>query len=209
MNPVWLVAATLAAGWTIRAQECRTATREVTVYTLSGKTMIPADVFARAKYMAGKVLAGGGVTVKWAKGKRPADQTESFCGERLTIAFDARAAPGYSSTAMAYTRLNAGWSTEIHLFHDRMALFPDRARMPEFMGHVLAHEIVHVLQGVYRHSTDGLMKARWTDRDCSEMVRRPLPLAAEDVELIHARFRNRTLPGVAGAGPTRNEEKLK
>ena len=87
--------------------------------------------------------------------------------------------------------MNGGGFTDIHVFYDRMLLFPDRQRMPEFLGHVLAHEIVHYLQGVARHSPEGLMKARWSDGDCAMMVARPLQLTAEDVELIRAHFQAR------------------
>ena len=167
----------------------------LTVYTVAEG--VPSDVLGRARYMAGKVLAGADVTVKWAKGERPRDAQQAFCGERLTIAFDAKAAPRVTPPqAMAFTRMNAGSSTEIHIFYDRVSRFPDRARMPEFLGHVLAHEIAHVLEGVSRHSSDGVMKARWGERDCAELVRKPLPFAAEDLELIRSHFRR----GLLGRG---------
>jgi hypothetical protein len=85
-------------------------------------------------------------------------------------------------------RINAGWTTEIEVFYDRVARFPDRQRMPEFLGHVLAHEFVHILEGVARHSDSGLMKARWDDDDCAQMARKPLPIGAEDVAMLRARF---------------------
>jgi hypothetical protein len=192
MKSSWLFAAALAVGTGARAQECRPDVRQLTVYTLEGKTLVPNEVRARAKDMATKVLAGAGVTVEWVKGERPRDPQQTYCGERLTIVFDAKAGAGFAAQAMAYTTLNAGWSTEIHIFYDRVSAFPDRTRMAEFLGHVLAHEIAHVLQGSVRHSNEGVMKARWSDRDCAELVRKPLPFTAEDVELIRSRFNTRT-----------------
>ena len=192
MRPSWLLVAALAAGTGAQAQECRPDVQQLTVYPLSGKTLVPNDVMARAKYMATKVLAGAGVTVEWEKGERPRDPQRTFCGDRLTIAFDAKAGAGFAAQAVAYTSLNAGWSTEIHIFYDRVSAFPDRPRMAEFLGHVLAHEIAHVLQGVVRHSSEGVMKARWNDRDCGELARKPLPFAVEDVELIRSHFRTGT-----------------
>lgn len=192
MKRTWLFAMALAAGIGVRAQECRPGVQLLTVYTGSGGTIVPNEVLGRARYITAKVLMGADVTVQWAKGERPRDGQRAFCGERLTIAFDAVAPEGFAAQAMAYTKLNAGWSTEIHIFYDRVSMFPDRARMPEFLGHVLAHEIVHQLQGVSRHSSDGVMKARWTGQDCSELVRKPLPFAAEDVDLIRSHFRART-----------------
>jgi hypothetical protein len=192
MKRTWLLLAALAAGTGAQAQECRPDVQQLTVYTLSGKTLVPNEVMARARYMATKVLAGAGVAVEWVKGERPQDPQRKYCGDLLTIAFDVKVPAGYAAQAMAYTNLNAGWSTEIHIFYDRVSAFPDRLRMAEFLGHVLAHEIAHVLQGVARHSSEGVMKARWSDRDCAELVRRPLPFAAEDVELIRSHFRTRT-----------------
>jgi predicted metalloendopeptidase len=55
----------------------------------------------------------------------------------------------------------------------------------EVLGHVIAHEIGHVLEGVARHSTDGLMKPHWTLQDYWRMKNRHLFFAAEDVELMH------------------------
>jgi Tol biopolymer transport system component len=182
------LAAMAIAAIGVSAEECRPGVQSVTVYTLADS--VPYAVLWRAQYMAGRVLAGAKVTVKWQKGERSWDGQQEFCGEHLTIAFDAKATPGYAAQAMAYTRMNPGSWTEIHIFYDRVSQFPDRARMPEFLGHVLAHEIAHVLEGVVRHSSDGVMKARWTDRDCSELVRKPLPFAAEDVDLIRSRFRH-------------------
>ena len=37
------------------------------------------------------------------------------------------------------------------------------------LGHVLAHEIGHVLQGVARHSATGVMKGRWSLHETSHM----------------------------------------
>jgi hypothetical protein len=42
------------------------------------------------------------------------------------------------------------------------------------MGHVMAHEIGHSLQGTTQNSESGIMKARWTGQDFTEMARRPL-----------------------------------
>ena len=39
------------------------------------------------------------------------------------------------------------------------------------LGHVLAHEIGHVLQAIERHSETGLMKERWSMREISDMWR--------------------------------------
>ena len=53
------------------------------------------------------------------------------------------------------------------------------------LAYVLAHEIVHILEGKGRHSTTGIMKAQWTPEDYSDIASGKLNFASEDVELVH------------------------
>jgi hypothetical protein len=53
------------------------------------------------------------------------------------------------------------------------------------LGHVMAHEIAHVLQGINRHSESGILKANWSVTDCARMVSIPLMFTREDEILIH------------------------
>jgi hypothetical protein len=55
-------------------------------------------------------------------------------------------------------------------------------RVPALLAHVLAHEIAHQLEGIGRHSAEGVMKALWDERDFLEMSDKPLPFAPEDLE---------------------------
>jgi hypothetical protein len=59
-----------------------------------------------------------------------------------------------------------------------------RATAGVVLGHVLVHEITHILQGIDRHSETGVMKARWTAQDYSKMTWEPLPFTPEDIDLI-------------------------
>ena len=64
--------------------------------------------------------------------------------------------------AMAFTNVSGRADADVHVFYNRVAGFEDRVHMPEFLGNVLAHELAHALQGVARHSLEGLMKAVWS-----------------------------------------------
>ena len=52
------------------------------------------------------------------------------------------------------------------------------------LGHVLAHEIGHVVEGSFRHSETGLMKADWSAKDVMNMSTRRLRFTPFDIELI-------------------------
>jgi hypothetical protein len=70
------------------------------------------------------------------------------------------------------------------LFYDRVLTAASPAVTPYLLGHVLAHEIVHMLQGIEQHSASGLMKVRWDNRDYADMQRGGLKLTTDDIELI-------------------------
>ena len=191
MKNTWMVAMAVAAGLSANAQECRPGVRMLTVYTVNDGGAVSNGVMSRARNTATKLLAGAGVTLEWADGERPNDPEEGFCGERLMVAFDAKAPERFAGQAMAYANVSAGSGTAIHMFMNRIANFEDRSHMPEFLGGLLAHEIAHMLQGVARHSRTGVMKAPWTERDLEALVKGALPFAPEDVTLIQARFGGR------------------
>jgi hypothetical protein len=85
--------------------------------------------------------------------------------------------------ALAYALPYEG--TNIRVFYDRILRMHGRAAAPRVMAHAMVHEITHIVQGIARHSVDGVMKARWTEADLRDMQRRPLAFASEDVDLIY------------------------
>ena len=79
--------------------------------------------------------------------------------------------------------------------------------VPALLGHVLAHEITHVLQGINRHSDGGVMKAEWDAADFEQMRSRTLPFTETDVILIErgliARDAANSSRNNFGGGPNR------
>ena len=71
----------------------------------------------------------------------------------------------------------------IVIFFDRIETMQDAWTV---LGHVMAHEITHVLQGVSRHSDNGLMKPHWSRDDLARMRHKPLPFAQEDLILLYS-----------------------
>src|SRR5271157_2860370 len=99
---------------------------------------------------------------------------------------------------MAFTNVGGGADADVQVFYNRVAGFAgfdNRLYMPELLGNVLAHELTHALEGVARHSSEGLMKAVWSADDYARMTRRrPLAFAAVDLELFRDHFRNDISP---------------
>jgi hypothetical protein len=54
------------------------------------------------------------------------------------------------------------------------------------LGHVMVHEITHVIQGVSRHSDTGLMKPHWSGDDLLKMRHKALSFTQEDLILLYS-----------------------
>ena len=172
-----------AMGW-FGAHTLAAADR-VHVYSRFGSgATLDAWMVSTAQDQASKLLAEAGVVLDWRRGA-PA---EDIAGpETVVVRFVANAPRDQARTALAAAR-PYGASSEISVFNDRvtayMQPFPnaDRGRV---LGHVLAHEIVHVLEGVARHSDTGLMIGNWTWRELRLATTSGLHMAEEDRRLVN------------------------
>jgi hypothetical protein len=98
----------------------------------------------------------------------------------------------------------------IRVFYDRVRTATESCPLPVLLGHVLAHEISHMLEGTDWHSASGMMKSRWDRNDFWRMARQPLPFTDSDIQLIHwgldaradRRFGERSPELAAGKRPT-------
>jgi hypothetical protein len=136
-----------------------------------------ASMAFRGQATATQILKQAGIQLNWRSG-------ESACAQGVGIVVTVSREtplnqhPGALAYAQPFDR------TRIVLFYDRVLNTAGSAIVPSLLGHVLAHEIVHVLQGCDRHSTSGVMKSHWDKRDFDDMRRAPLLLTQEDLVLI-------------------------
>jgi hypothetical protein len=137
-------------------------------------------VMARAQMIVTTVFGEAGIRLEWLPSQRCYDAADNV----LRIEMDGVAPSRFGPETMAYALPYSSTGTTIHVFYDRV--LQDHHDLPaEVLGHVIAHEIGHVLEGVARHSTVGLMKPHWNLKDYWQMKNPRLFFAAEDVELMH------------------------
>ena len=148
-----------------------------------------AKMIVRAEATAAQILRQADVRLEWRNDHRRCIQARH--GIVVTILLDTpkNLHPG----ALAYAREFEG--THIVLFYDRVIKTVIPPTVPFLLGHVLAHEIVHVLQRVDHHSSEGVMKAHWGAKDYAGM-QLGLKLAQEDLDLIEDGLRYRTAVGL-------------
>jgi hypothetical protein len=159
--------------------------RQVTV-CMSGSGNVALE--NRAKVVASGILAGGGVKIAW--------HSPSNCPrEGILITLSNDTPVGLHPGALAYAQPYDG--THVVVFYDRVKNQPGILPLakPVFvaslLGHVMVHEVTHILQGVVRHSESGVMKQQWTGVDYAEMSGKPLQFTDEDVVLIQLGFKAR------------------
>jgi hypothetical protein len=131
---------------------------------------------AQSHGMVSQIFATVGVRIFWRQGLK------GCAKESILITLTDKTPLDFHPGAMAYAMPYEG--AHIGLFYDRVALAGSPLSV-HLLAHVLAHEIAHILQGVDRHSSEGLLKARWTQEDYDLMMRGALPFTGEDVDLIH------------------------
>jgi hypothetical protein len=153
-------------------------------------------VLAGAEGTAARIFAQVDVKLEWKIGTPPANAP----GENLAMAFDAAAPARFDAGALGYATVG-GSGTTIHIFYYRVLRQNAGELLPVILGHVMAHEITHVLEGIPRHSDTGLMKAQWQADDYYRMSRSPLPFAPIDADMVRAHFAREAaaLPQAPGA----------
>ena len=165
------------------------ADRNVTVCMEGGEAR-SAESSARA--LAATMFARVGVTIKWRLGLRGCSR------QGIQVSLSEHTPTALYPDALAWAQPYEG--TQIRVFSDRIAQTHGPAEAPIVLAHVLVHEITHVLQGVSRHSDQGVMKAQWEQRDFMLMRWEPLLFTDEDVHLIRQGLAHRA----AGPAPSPN-----
>jgi hypothetical protein len=148
--------------------------RQVTVYLRNGAA-VPFVVRAQAMALASEMFARIGVTLNSHEVRPSASETAAIVIELVD-----RTPAGFLPRAWAYALPFEG--VHIRIFWDRMQF----ETCPQtLLAHVMVHEITHILQGVDRHSAEGIMNTRWTARERHTLERAPLHFTEEDVRLIY------------------------
>lgn len=183
------------ASWDAGAREAEGVIEpQVTVYLVGGG-VAPLPLLAQGKQTASKILTQAGVRLRWVSGTpllapdAASARREAGRSARTIILTLAEKAPqDLPPEAFARALPYGGDPGSATVFYDRIAPVLGAVQFwaGAVFGHVLAHEITHVLQMMVRHSETGVMRSHWVTKDYSAMIAGRLRLTALDVNLIHA-----------------------
>lgn len=139
---------------------------------------VPFELLAQSETTASELFEDIGVKIRWT-----CHTASRELLVRLRDHTPADLHPGSFGYALPY----AHEGERVVVFYDRferlVSATPGVA--PIIFGHILAHEIGHVLAGVACHVESGLMRARWSDRDYSEMRMHRLGFSPEMGRFIY------------------------
>jgi hypothetical protein len=167
-----VAAMAVLAGTNLSAKDVRAFAHTVQI---CASNTIDFWTFSRAQAVATKMFAGIGIRIQWLDPRRcPTGAIRIRFSDRTPSTMY----PGAAAYALPYE------GTHIVVFFDRVTR-ADPGLVPVLLGHVLAHEVTHILEGIVCHSSEGVMKAQWAREDYQQMARRPLLFAQEDVDLIY------------------------
>ncbi len=192
MRILLLLGLVVFAGPGAHAGDCsRGAEPAVKVY-LENAVIVPASVLSRAEMTVTRIFEGVGVRVVFKNGAPHRSFHARGCAPvaAIEVRLDSDAPADRSPRALAYAMLHGRAGPRIHIFYDRIRSIHEGSLTSTLLGHVLAHEIAHVLEGVSHHSSQGLLKARWDELDYAAMAASPLRFTPEDAGLLRLSLRS-------------------
>jgi hypothetical protein len=168
---------------------------------------VPGMLLTTAEREAARILSQAGVQVRWKSPDQPrtAGRHGPECTDQavdvsdISILIQDRTATNDHPGALAYAMPFAPTGFRVVIFYDRVLFTTDRPSA-ELLGHVIAHEVGHMLIGTVSHAPAGVMKARWTVQELAVMRSHPLPFASSDTAMIARRFSLQRL-SCQGRGP--------
>jgi hypothetical protein len=177
MRPTILIAVAAMADFGFQLVAEAESKTVLTVYVLQ-ENVAPSLVIMPARAQAEKIFADIGVSIRWRSGPPHASLPRNFVIVEMADNTPRNCYPGALAYAMPYDRHH------LKVFYDRVRATVYSQTVPALLAHVFVHEITHVIQGFSRHSSVGIMKARWDVDDYLLMQSKRLTFTEEDIHFI-------------------------
>jgi hypothetical protein len=143
---------------------------------------ITMSVYCGARNDAAWMFSRAGIRLKWVESEKE-DYPTTVLVRVLVVSSPGPA--NISPTALAYATPFNNHPTIFVLYNRLVDTVARRPQMlSRLLGHVLAHEIGHILQRSDRHAESGVMKAGWSNVDYEAMARAPLPFTPFEIEVM-------------------------
>jgi hypothetical protein len=156
---------------------------------LTNRSSAPQRITSNAQDIASKMFKDLGVHLNWQIGTPSAYTIETT--RPLVLTITDHTPEDFRRGELASSLPFEG--VHIRILYDRLVEGALGNTSSIVLAHVMAHEIGHALQRTDRHSTTGIMKARWKHEDYLAMQDGALDFQPIDVQLIHNGLANRAV----------------
>lgn len=187
--------------------QIRMQDRPEVLVRVADKANVPSILLLPAEGNATKIFAQIGVRVKWAH-MNDVEATVALdpaCPRQrnlrqIELVLTGNTPENDHKMALAFALPYASGGVRVTVFYDRVSRRFEHCGgwSAAILGHVMAHEIAHVLLGTLEHSEDGLMRATWKRNEFGEMVMRPLPFTGDMASVILWNLNNENRPSACG-----------
>jgi hypothetical protein len=171
-------------------------TINVRLYDYAG---VPEDVIEKAEVEAQRVLGMAGVEIRFMSyvvrdgqiDRRRPTVIAPITSTPLLITVVPRDTLGVATGAhsLGYAIIEGQPANRAFVLYDRVRQhFLKHPRTAEFrvLGHVIAHEIAHLLLGDLRHSARGMMAAPWREKEMLQIEQGMLEFSNDEVRRLRA-----------------------
>jgi hypothetical protein len=167
----------------------RASDRTVTVCLAPQEVNFRTQVLAEG--YASRIYHSIGINLRWKHSCTNAELNNpgtAFTANSIIIGIEwaANAPLTVPIRALAAARPFQPTGNRITLYLDRLKGLLENGLAAAVLGHVLAHEIGHVLLGHNGHSNEGLMKATWSQAEMTAMPHRLMKFTAYQAEELNA-----------------------
>ena len=157
---------------------------------------VPEVTLERGEEVAGRIYQRAGITIQWNDCSRVSSRSQVDCRDatsrpHLSVRLVARPLnlPGENFGVAFVDGDGAGQQADV--FYSRIESFQaeSSADTAQILGHVMAHELGHLLLGMNSHSSQGIMQAHWGERQLRLASMGNLQFDRRQSEMIRDRVR--------------------
>ena len=190
-NTWTLVLSLILCGW-VEAGAKDVPRISVVVYNDAG---VPASILQQAKEITERIYQDAGIRLTWNDHCNPKSGLTQFF---VRIVPRSLSLPG-EDFGIAFVGPD-GRGVQADVFYSGIVRLAENNSVnpAEIMGHVMAHELGHLLLGMNSHSNMGIMQAHWSGRQFHEMSRGALRFDKRQSQTISARLRLITMAANEG-----------
>lgn len=150
------------------------------------------DTLSIALNMAGRIFRDAGIRLTWLR--CPSGTTLDTGSDSNLLVLNIIPHPtrnGVSQDALGYSFIGQGRSVYADVFRDRvfsLAVWGGRCSEAVLLGHVIAHELGHLLLGAPGHSLKGMMMNHWHASDLDRAAAGLMQFSSDDAVRMRAQL---------------------